>query len=77
MMESVKVTPAQKELLELLSAKEVNDHFESLKMVHYLATYCLSNEMVELWASRSVHDLLDVIQKIVIENKASNKKCEK
>ena len=36
-MESIKVTPAQKELLELLSSKEVHDHYESLKAVHYLA----------------------------------------
>ena len=65
--ESIKVTPAQKELLELLSPKEVSDHFESLKMVHYLATYAVESGMVELWASRDVHDLMNVIQKIALE----------
>ena len=70
--ESIEVTPAQKEMLELLSSKEVNDHFESLKMVHYLATYCVGNEMVELSASRNVHDLLDVIQKIALEGNSPN-----
>ena len=72
MMESVKVTPAQKELLELLSHKEAKDHFESLKMVHYLATYGVDSGMVELWASRDVHDLMNVIQKIVLETKHLN-----
>ena len=71
MMESVKVTPAQKELLELLSTKEVKDHFESLQMVHYLATYCVRSEVVELSASRDVHDLMNSIQKIVLENQIS------
>lgn len=65
--ESIKVTPAQKELLDLLSYKEVHDCFESLKMIHYLGTYCVSVEMVELWASRTVHDLMNVIQKIAAE----------
>jgi hypothetical protein len=67
-MKHLKLTPAQKELLELLEHKEAEDYFESLKTVHYLATYCVGNEMVELSASRDVHDLLDVIQKISIEN---------
>ena len=71
MMEPVKITPAQKELLELLSAKEVKDHFESLQMVHHLATYCVGNEMVELSASRDVHNLMNTIQKIVLENNCS------
>lgn len=71
--ESVNVSPAQKELLELLSHKEAKDHFESLKMVHYLATYAVDSGMVELWASRSVHDLMDVIQNIVFENALSKK----
>ena len=67
-MESEKLTNAQKELLKLLEHKEANEYFESLKMVHYLATYCVGMEMVELSASRYVHDLLDVIQKISIEH---------
>ena len=65
--ESIKVTPAQKELLELLSVKEVKDHLESLQMIHYLATYCVGNEKVELSASRDVHDLMNAIQNIVLE----------
>lgn len=71
--ESVKVSPAQIELLELLSHKEAEDHFESLKMVHYLATYVVDNGMVELWASRSVHDLMDALQKIAMENALGKK----
>mgnify|MGYP000358163537 CR=1 FL=1 len=67
-MESEKLTTAQKELLKLLEHKEANEYFESLKMVHYLATYCVGTEMVELSASRYVHDLLDVIQKIAMEH---------
>lgn len=72
--EAVKITPAQKELLKLLEHKEACYYFESLKMVHYLATYCVGTEMVELWASRYVHDLLDAIHKIAIENYEQNKK---
>lgn len=64
----IEVTKAQKELIELLAHKEVQEYFESLKMVHYLSTYCVKQEMVELWASRLVHDLLDIIQKIDIEH---------
>lgn len=68
--ESIEVTPAQKTLLELLSVKEVYDHFESLKMVHHLATYCVGSEKVDLSSSRDVHDLMDAIQKIAIEFKS-------
>ena len=73
-MESIKVTPAQKELLELLSSKEVHDHYESLKAVHYLATYCVGTEKANLWASRYVHDLLDVIQKMKVESEEKFKR---
>ncbi len=66
--ECIEVTPAQKELIELLAHKEVHDYFEALKMIHYLGTYCVSTEIVELSASRIIHDLLDAIQKIVIES---------
>ena len=65
--EPIEVTSAQKELLKLLEHKEANEYFESLKMVHYLATYCVGNEIVELSASRYVHDLLDAVQKIAME----------
>jgi hypothetical protein len=65
--ERIEVTKAQKELIELLAHKEVQDYFESLKMIHYLGTYCVNEGIVELWASRLVHDLLDAIQKITIE----------
>lgn len=67
-MEFVKLTPSQKELIELLNHKEVQDYFEALKMIHYLGTYCVNEGMVELWASRLVHDLLDAIQKVSIED---------
>ncbi len=66
--ENIEVTPAQKELLEILTHKDAQDYFESLKKVHYLGTYFVENEIVELSASRIVHDLLDAIQKIAIES---------
>ena len=67
-MYTINLTPAQEELLKLLEHKEANDYFESLKMIHYLATYCVGAEMVELSASRYVHDLLDVVQRIAKEH---------
>ncbi len=70
--ELIEVTPAQKELLKLLEHKEALDHFESLKTVHCLGTYYVGTEMVELSASRYVHDLLDVVQKIVLEYNSWN-----
>lgn len=72
--ESVKVLLAQKELLDLLSHKEAKDHFEFLKMVNYLATYSVDSGMVKLWASQRVHDLMDVIQNIALENTLSKNK---
>jgi len=71
--EYVEVTSAQKELLKLLEHKEAAENFESLKMVHYLATYCVGIEKVDLSASRYVHDLLDVIQKIAMEHVSEKK----
>lgn len=65
--ESIQVTKAQKELIKLLAHKEVHEYFESLKMIHYLGTYCVKEGMAELWASRLVHDLLDAVQKISLE----------
>jgi len=67
-MESIKVSPAQKELLELLAHKEVHGCLESLKMVHYLGTYHVKSDAAELWASGSVQDLIECIQKIAIED---------
>jgi hypothetical protein len=69
-MEFINLTSAQKELLNLLQHKEAYAYFESLKTVHYLATYCVGAEIVELSASRYVHDLLDVIQEIALEHDA-------
>jgi len=63
----VQVTPAQKKILDLLNSKDAEDYFLSLKKVHYLGTYCMQPDMVELAASSHVHDLLDAIQKIAIE----------
>ncbi len=68
------LTVAQKELLNLLQHKEATDYFNSLKKVHYLGTYCVEMDMVELSASRYVHDLLYVIQKIAIEHVILTKK---
>lgn len=67
-MEFINLTSAQKELLKLLEHKEAANYFKSLKMVHHLATYCVGKEMVELLASRHVHELLDVVQKIALEH---------
>ena len=44
----VKVTPAQQKLLKLISHVEAEDYFTSLKNVHYLGTYCVDSDMVEL-----------------------------
>jgi hypothetical protein len=66
--ESIEVTPAQKELLELLAHKEVHGYLESLKMVHYLGTYNVKSDAAELWASCSVHGLIECIQKIAVED---------
>jgi len=67
----MKLSPAQIELIELIKHSEVEDYFESLKRVHYLGSYLIDSEVVELSAFAYVHQLLDVIQKIVIENKTS------
>ena len=68
-MENLQLTPAQKELLDLLNHKEVHDFYASLKVVHYLGTYYVGNDIVDLSASRYVHDLLDALQKIAKEDK--------
>lgn len=66
--ELIEVTPAQKELFLLLKNPEVEEYYNALKKVHYLATYSVDSELVELSASAYVHELMDVVQKIVIEN---------
>jgi len=66
-MENLNITTAQKELLNLLQHSEVEDYFDSLKKVHYLGTYLIDSELVDISASGYVHQLLDVMQKIVIE----------
>lgn len=66
-MEHINLTTAQKELFELLNHENGTDYFESLKTVHYLATYCVETELVNLSASRYVQDLLDVIENIVVK----------
>ena len=64
----VELTQAQKELLNLLQHSEVKEYFESLKTVHYLGTYLINSELADLSASGYVHQLLDAIQKITMEN---------
>ncbi len=61
------LSPAQKELLELLHPKEVQSFYESLKLLHYLATYCVSTELVELSASKDVQNLINVLEGLVLE----------
>ena len=60
----VPVTPAQLELLQLVTHNEAEDYYDSLKQVHYHATYCVDKDMLDLWKNGYVHTLLDVIHKI-------------
>ena len=70
----VQVTPAQQKLLKLISHVEAEDYFTSLKQVHYLGTYCVDKDMIELWQNGYVHDLLDAIQEIKQEHFINNLK---
>lgn len=72
--ECVQVTPAQKKLLKLITHVEAEDYFTSLKQVHYLGTYCVDKDMVELWQHGYVHHLLDAIQEIKQEHIITNLK---
>tara|TARA_B110000967_G_C18314592_1_gene284572 strand:- start:65 stop:271 length:207 start_codon:yes stop_codon:yes gene_type:complete len=65
--EYIKVTPAQKELLELLNAKEVYRYMDSLEMVLFLATYCVRPEIAENSCALSVDALLECIRKMAAE----------
>lgn len=58
---------ARKELQELLDGKEIIEIYEALKKVHYLGTYFVPPELVDLSASASIYQLLDVMQKVVME----------
>ncbi len=58
---------ARKELQELLDGKEIITYYEALKKVHSLGTYFVPPEMVDLSASASIDQLLDVMQKVVME----------
>jgi len=70
----VTVTPAQQKLLKLISHPEAEDYFNSLKNVHYLGTYCVDKDMVQLWQNGYVHSLLDAIQEIKQEHFINNLK---
>lgn len=70
----IQVTPAQQKLLKLISHVEAEDYFTSLKQVHYLGTYCVDKDMVELWQNGYVHNLLDAIQEIKQEHFVNNLK---
>ncbi len=70
----VQVTPAQQKLLSLLSHLEAEDYYNSLKQVHYLGTYCVDKDMLELWQNGYVHNLLDAIQEIKQEHFINNLK---
>jgi hypothetical protein len=56
---------AQQNLVALLSPTEVKDFLVSLKKVHYLATYCVEESMVELSHSGYVQLLIDALQELV------------
>jgi hypothetical protein len=60
----IKVTTAQEKLLKLLSPIEAKDFVDSLKKVHYLGTYCVEKDMVELQHSSYVYLLIEAIQAI-------------
>lgn len=74
MVKKEEITQAQKELLDLLKPTEIADYFDSLKKVHFLGTYCVNKDMVELEASSYVHHLLDAVQKIALESDFGNPK---
>jgi len=61
------VTAAQEQLLLLLNSVEVKDHVNSLKKVHFLATYCIPLDLVSLNDSCYVHRLLDAVTAIANE----------
>ncbi len=58
---------AQQNLVALLNPTEVKDFLESLKKVHYLATYCVAEDMVELNHSGYVQLLIDALQELVCQ----------
>ncbi len=64
----VELTPAQIELIELIKHSEVKYYYTSLEKVHYSGTYLVNSELADLSASAYVHQLIDVFQKIVVEN---------
>ncbi len=72
-MKYIELTSAQKELIDLLKHKEAQEYFHSLKEIHYLGTYCVMKDLVNLSASQYVHHLLDSIQKIALENESLDK----
>lgn len=64
----IQVTPAQHQLLQLITHQEAEDYFNSLKQVHYLGTYCVNKDMVDLWQHGYVHKLLDALQELKQEH---------
>jgi len=60
-----KFSLAEQNLLTLLDPTEVKDFLVSLKKVHYLATYCVEESMVELSHSGYVQLLIDALQELV------------
>ncbi|MEX0274295.1 MAG: hypothetical protein AB3N16_07955 [Flavobacteriaceae bacterium] len=62
------VTPAQKELLELLRHNNAERHYQALKNVHHLATYFSDKDLMVLWQHGFVQDLLDAIGNIKTEH---------
>lgn len=70
----VEVTSAQQKLLQLITLTEAEDFANSLKAIHFLGTYCVSNEMADLPSSHYTHILLDAIQEIAQENFIKNLK---
>lgn len=60
----IQVTPAQQNLLKLLSHQHAEEYFAALKHVHYTSTYCVNKDLLDLWKNGCVHDLLDVVREI-------------
>ncbi len=57
----VAVTAAQHRLLQLLKSVEGKEILTGLKKIHYLGTYCIDEDMVELKHSSYVQLLIEAM----------------
>ncbi len=66
--ESVQVTPAQKELLELVSGLETKEVLEGFRHTFFLAAFCIDRDMIELDKVSYVYLVLQKIENLHHEN---------